>query len=65
MANLLKDLKPPSFKGKEKEHNKDIVNMLLHKWGSIHNLRRNPKVVRLIEASMSLTGKAYRWWMSL
>ena len=65
MANLLKDLKPPSFGGEEKERNKDAVNMFLHKWGDIRSLRRNPEVVRPIEASLSLTGKAYKWWMSL
>ena len=65
MANLLKDLKPPSFGGEEKERNKDAVNMFLHKWGDIHSLRRNPEIVRPIEASLSLTGKAYKWWMSL
>ena len=32
-ANLLKDLKPSSFGGEEKERNKDAVNMFLHKWG--------------------------------
>ena len=65
MENYLKDLKPLSFGGEEKEQNKDVVNMFLHKWGDIHSLRRNPKIVRLIEASLSLTGKAYKWWMSL
>ena len=65
MVNLLEDLKPPSFGGEEKEWNKDAVNMFLHKWGNIHYLRRNPKVVRLIEASLSLMRKAYKWWMSL
>ena len=64
-ANLLKDLKPSSFGGEEKEQNKDSANMFLHKWGDIHSLRRNPEEVRPIEASLSLTGKAYKWWMSL
>ena len=64
-ANLLKDLKLPSFGGEEKEQNKDSVNMFLHKWGDIHSLRRNPEEVRPIEASLSLTGIAYKWWMSL
>ena len=53
MANLLKDLKPPSFGGEEKERNKDVVNMFLHKWGNIHSLGRNLEVVRPIEASLS------------
>ena len=52
-TNLLKDLKPPSFGGEEKERNKDAVNMFLHKWGDIHSLRRNPEEVRPIEASLS------------
>lgn len=63
--NLLKDLKLPRFGGEEKEHNKDALNKFLHKWDNIHSLRRNPKVVRSIEPSLSLTGKAYKWWMSL
>ena len=66
MANILKDLKPPSFGEEEKERMKDAVNMFLHKWGDIHSLRWNPEVVRLIKASvMSLTRKAYKWWMLL
>ena len=65
IANLLKDLKPPSFGGEEKECNKDAVNMFLHKWADIHNLRRSPEEVRPIEANLSLTNKAYKWWMSL
>ena len=65
MANLLKNLRPPSFGGEEKEQNKDAVSMFLHKWGGIHNLRRNTRIVRPIEASLLLTRKAYKWWMSL
>ena len=65
MANLLKDLKLPSFGGEEKEQTKDVINMFLHKWGDIYSLRRNPKVVRPIEASLLLTRKAYKWWMLL
>ena len=57
-TNLLKDLKPPRFGGEEKERNKDVVNLFLHKWGDIHSLRRSPEEVRLIEASLSLTGKS-------
>ena len=65
MENLFKDLKAPSFGGEEKEWMKDAINMFLHKWGDIHSLRRNLEVVRPIEASLSLTGKAYKWWMLL
>ena len=64
-AGNLKDLKPPSFGGEEKERNKDSVNIFLHKWSDIHTLRQSPEGVRLVEASLSLTGKAYKWWMSL
>ena len=60
MPNLLKNLKSPSFGGEEKESNKDIVNMFLHKWGDIHSLRRNPEVVKLIEVILSLMGKGYK-----
>ena len=58
MANILKDLKPLSFGGEEKEWTKDAVNMFLHKWGDIHSLRRNPEVVKPIEASLLLKVKA-------
>ena len=65
MANILKDLKPPSFGGEEKEWTKDVVNMFLRKWGDIHSLRRNLEVVRPTEAILLLIGKAYKWWISL
>ena len=59
-TNLLKDAKPLSFGGEEMERNKDVINLLLHKWGAIHSLERNPEEVRLIEASLPLTRKAYK-----
>ena len=65
MANLLKDLKPSSFGGEEKEQNRDVINMSMHKRGDIHSLQRNPEVVSLIDTSLLLTRKAYKWWMSL
>ena len=65
MTNLLKDLKLLSIGGEEKGWNKNAINMFLHKRGDIHSLRRNPKVARSIKASLSLMGKAYKWWMSL
>ena len=60
-----KNIKPPIFKGEEKERNKDAVNTFLHKWTGLHDLRRTSDSVRVLEASLSLEGKAYKWWMSL
>ena len=60
-----KNIKPPIFKGEEKERNKDVVNTFLHKWTGLHDLRRTSDGVRVLEASLSLEGKAYKWWMSL
>ena len=57
-----KNIKPPIFKGEEKERNKDAVNTFLHKRTG---LRRTSDNVRALEASLSLEGKAYKWWMSL
>ena len=60
-----KNIKPPIFKGEEKERNKDDVNTFLHKWTGLHDLRRTSDGVCVLEASLSLEGKAYKWWMSL
>ena len=62
---MLKNMKPPAFKGEERERSKDAVNTFLHKWSNLHALRRTPDHVRALEASLSLEGKAYKWWMSL
>ena len=62
---FIKDLKLPTFRGKEREQNKDSVNMFLAKWLDLHALRHQPSQVQPVEASLSLTGKAYKWWMSL
>ena len=53
------------FKGEDKEHNKDAVITYLHKWSALHQLQRTPNIDTLIQASLSLEGKAYKWWMSL
>ena len=42
MVALLKNTKPPIFKGEDKERNKDAVNTFLHKWGLLHALRHTP-----------------------
>ena len=38
-VEVLKNLKPPGFKGENKERNKDIVDTFLSKWGVIHQMR--------------------------
>ncbi|MCO5573356.1 hypothetical protein L7F22_027125 [Adiantum nelumboides] len=65
VPNMLKNMKPPAFKGEERERSKDAVNTFLHKWSDLHALRRTPDNICALETSLSLEGKAYKWWMSL
>ena len=62
---LLKNMTPPVFKGEDWERNKDAVNTYLHKWNDLHTLRNTPDFLRAIDSSLSLEGKAYKWYMSL
>lgn len=62
IANLLKDLKLPSFGGEGKKQNKDAISIFIYKWASIHSVSRSFEDVGLVEASLSLMGKAYKWW---
>ena len=64
-ANLLKSTKPPMYHREDRECTKAAVNTFVHKWSSLHALRRNPNPVCVVETSLSLEGKAYNWWMSL
>ena len=64
-SNILKDLKPPVYNGEEKERNKDAINTFLQKWQDFHRLRNTPPENQVVEASLSLGNKAYKWWMSL
>ena len=64
-AAMLKNMKPPVFKGEERDRNKDAVHTFLHKWADLHRLRRTPTAIMATETSLSLEGKAYKWWMSL
>ena len=65
MADLLKSHKPPNFKGEERDRNKDTVNTFLSEWDDIHRIRKTPNVGRANTMSLSLEGKAYKWWMNL
>ena len=62
---MIKNLKPPVFKGEERDRNKDAVHTFLHKWADLHRLRRTPTSIMVTETSLTLEGKAYKWWMSL
>ena len=62
---MLKNMKPPVFKGEERDQNKDAVHNFLHKWANLHRLRHTPTAIMATETSLSLEGKAYKWWMSL
>ena len=62
---ILKNMKPLVFKGKDRERIKDAVNTHLHKWIDKHALRNTPNSLQSIESSLSLEGKAYKWYMSL
>ena len=52
------------LKGKTR-NNKDAIVTFLHKWQALHQLRRTPDVNTPVQASLSLEGRAYKWWMSL
>ena len=65
MAELLKSMKPPNFKGEERDRNKDTVNTFLSKWDDIHRIRKTPDVGRASITSLALEGKAYKWWMNI
>ena len=62
---LLKNMTPAMFKGEDWERNRDAVNTYLHKWNDLHTLRNTLDSLRAIESSLSLKGKAYKWYMSL
>ena len=62
---LLKNMTPPVFKGEDWERNKDAVNTYLHKWNDLHTLRNTLDSLCAIEFSLSLEGKAYKWYVSL
>ena len=61
----IKDLKPPLYDGEEADCNKDAVNTFLQKWHDLHSLKHTPDNIRALEASVTLRGKAYKWWMSM
>ena len=64
-AAMLKNMKPPVFKGEKHDCNKDAIHTFLHKWADMHRLRRTPTAIMATETRLSLEGKAYKWWMSL
>ena len=39
ISNSLKNLKPPTFRGEEKDRNKDFVHTFIQKWMDLHVLR--------------------------
>ena len=65
ISNSFKNLKPPTFRGEEKDWNKDSVHTFIQKWTDLHVLRRTSDEQRALETSFSLEGKAYKWWLSL
>ena len=62
---MLRNMKPPVFKGEERDRTKDAVHTFLHKWTDLHRLQRTLAIVMATEMSLTLEGKAYKWWMSL
>ena len=58
---MFKHVKPPVFKGEDKEQNKDAIVTFLHKWQALHQLRCTPDVDTIIQTSLSLEGRAYKW----
>ena len=65
ISNSLKNLKPLMFQGEEKDQNKDSVHTFIQKWTDLHVLRQTSDEQRALETSLSLEGKAYKWWLSL
>ena len=61
----MKNLKPPTFKGEEKDRNKDAVHTFFQKWSDLHALCLTPEELQALEVSLALDGKAYKWWLSL
>ena len=61
----LKNVKILEFKGAEKDRNKDAVHTFIQKWMDIHDLQATPDKARPKETSLSLKGKAYKWWMAM
>ena len=64
-VHLFKHMKPPVFRGEDRDRNKDSVITFLQKWRDVHDLRKPDESVKILEASLTLDGKAYKWWMSL
>lgn len=52
----------PKYKVEEHDDYKDSVSIFLCNWGDIHCLQGTPDHARAIEMSLSLKGKAYKWW---
>ena len=63
--NMMKNMKPPVFKEKDQDHNKDAIQTFLQKWSDLHALHQTPDSISALETSLSLEGKDYKWWMSL
>ena len=61
----LKNVQIPKFKGNEKDCSKDAVHTFIQKWTDIHDLRATLDRARSKETSLSLKGKAYKWWMAM
>ena len=55
---LLKNLKPPIFKGEDKERNKDNVDTFLSKWAEIHDMRGTHDHLKPRHTCLALEGKA-------
>ena len=64
IVEVLKNLKPLGFKGKDKERNKDTIDTFLSKWGEIHQMRGTIDKIKPRHTCLSLEGKAYKWWMA-
>lgn len=65
VINMLKKMKPLVYRGEERDRNKDAIYTFLLKWTDLHDLQHTPDFIHALEASLSLEGKTYKWWMSL
>ena len=64
-TTMFKNVKPLVFQGEEKDCDKDAVTNFLQKWRDLHRLGCTLDSIPAVEASLSLEGKAYKWWLSI
>ena len=49
--NMMKNMKPLAFKGKDQDGNKDTMQTFLQKWSDLHALRQTPDCIHALEVA--------------